>query len=169
MEGALDTQIECGIALLRTADGIPVVGHLKGAYHYARGDRESGDVAMLTATRTMGVMGGGVAGFFLGGPLAAVVGGVTGGAAFDTIATVIDSVVHNEYRPNGYYASVANISKNPNAGDIFDTCFVPVADALGGYSAGQFAALSGEQAFSGDNLAKGKSNGPCVFLEANPY
>lgn len=45
----------------------------------------------------------------------------------------------DEYRPSGYYAAIGNIVKNPNAGDIFDTCFIPVGDGLAGYSGGRIA------------------------------
>lgn len=46
---------------------------------------------------------------------------------------------NDEYRPSGYYAAIGNIVKNPNAGDIFDTCFIPVGDGLAGYSGGRIA------------------------------
>lgn len=137
VEGAVETQKKCGNALLRTADGIPIVGHAKGVIHYACGDKEGGNKAMMSATRTTGVMGAGAAGFLVGGPVGAVAAGVAGGAAFDTSFTVIDSVANDAYRPSGYYAAIDNIVKNPNAGDIFDTCFIPVGDGLAGYSGGR--------------------------------
>ena len=59
VDGAIETQKKCGNALLRTADGIPVVGHVKGAIHYACGDSEGGNKAMMSVTRTTGVMGAG--------------------------------------------------------------------------------------------------------------
>ena len=43
-------------------DGIPAVGHAKGVIHYT--DKEGGDKAMKSASRTSGVTGGGVVGFF---------------------------------------------------------------------------------------------------------
>lgn len=97
-DGALETQKKCGNALLRTADGIPLVGHAKGAIHYACGDTEGGNRAMMSATRTTGVMAAGAGGFLVGGPVGAVAAGVAGGAAFDTSVTVIDSVANDEYR-----------------------------------------------------------------------
>ncbi len=36
------------------ADGLPVVGHVKGALHYACGDVDGGNKAMLSASRTVG-------------------------------------------------------------------------------------------------------------------
>ena len=61
------------------ADGIPVVGHVKGGIHYICGDKEGGDNAMKSSSRTVGVIGGGVGGFFVGGPAGAIGGGLTGG------------------------------------------------------------------------------------------
>jgi hypothetical protein len=56
---------------------------------------------MKSSSRTVGVIGGGVGGFLVGGPPGAIVGGVSGGAAMDGIITGVDSAVHDEYRPNG--------------------------------------------------------------------
>lgn len=137
MRGAKETQKQCCTTLRRIADCIPVLGHLKGTYaYYTRGDKKGGARAMMSASRTTAVMGGGVVGFLFGDLFGAVTGGVTGGAAFDTITTLVNCVVHKEFRPYGYYASDGNIAKSPNAGDIFDTCFIPVGDGLVGYSAG---------------------------------
>lgn len=154
VDGAIETQKKCGNALLRTADGIPVVGHAKGVIHYACGDKEGGNKAMMSATRTTGVMGAGAAGFLVGGPVGAVAAGVAGGAAFDTSVTVIDSVANDEYRPSGYYAAIENIAKNPNAGDIFDTCFIPVGDGLAGYSGGRLV-----NKFAGSSSANAGTSG----------
>jgi hypothetical protein len=38
----------------RVADGVPVVGHVKGVVHYVAGDTEGGDKAMRSATRSTG-------------------------------------------------------------------------------------------------------------------
>lgn len=154
VEGAIETQKKCGDALLRTADGIPLIGHAKGAIHYVCGDKEGGNRAMMSATRTTGVMGAGAAGFLVGGPVGAIAGGVAGGTAFDTSVTVIDSVVHDEYRPSGYYAAIGNVIKNPNPGDIFDTCFMPVGDGLAGYSGGRLV-----NRFAGGSTSSGASGG----------
>ena len=130
-EGAAETQKRCGKTLLKMADGIPVVGHAKGAIHYAFGDKEGGNNAMKSATRSTGVMAGGVAGFCVGGPAGAVAGGIYGGAVLDTTTTIITNT------PSGYIAAIDNIVKNPNPGDIFDTILMPVGDGLTGYVAGQ--------------------------------
>jgi hypothetical protein len=47
-------------------DGLPVVGHAKGAIHYAAGDTARGTQIMKSATRTTAVIGGGVGGFIVG-------------------------------------------------------------------------------------------------------
>lgn len=75
------------------ADGIPIVGHIKGGIHYALGDEAKGAQSMKSASRTVGVIGGGVGGFFVGGPAGSVAGGIAGGAAVDGIVTGIDSAV----------------------------------------------------------------------------
>lgn len=130
---AIETQKRCGKGLLNAADGIPVVGHVKGGIHYLAGDKEGGHRAMKSATRTTGVMAGGVGGFFLGGPAGAVAGGIYGGVATD----VGTSAVTKENC--GYFAAIENVVKNPNPGDIFDLCLMPVADGLAGHSAGSLA------------------------------
>lgn len=119
------------------ADGIPGLGHAKGVMHYARGDKEGGDQAMKSASRTTGVMACGAGGFLLGGPAGAMAGGIYGGALMDATTTAVDSAMHDESRPAGYFAAVENTIKNPNSGDIFDSAFMPVADGLAGYSAGK--------------------------------
>ena len=83
------------------ADGIPVVGHIKGAIEYAVGDTEAGDRSMKAASRTVAVTGSAVGGFLVGGPAGAVAGGIAGGAAYDGLVTGVDSAVHHEYRPYG--------------------------------------------------------------------
>ena len=61
-----------------------MLGHVKGIIHYAVGDNEGGDEAMKAATRTSGVIAGGMGGFIVGGPVGAVAGGMSGGAVMDT-------------------------------------------------------------------------------------
>ena len=56
------------------ADGTPGVGHVKGAVHYALGDRKKGDESMKAASRTTAVAGAAV---LTGG----VGGGVVAGGA----------------------------------------------------------------------------------------
>lgn len=126
-----------------TADAIPVLGHIKGGIHYAVGDQKGGDQAMKSASRTVGVVGGGVAGIFVGGPVGAVVGGVAGGAAMDGIITGADSAVHQEYRPAGQVAAWTQAIKNEDPagliGGIVGIVATPIGDALAGYAAGKTA------------------------------
>lgn len=85
---------------------------------------------MKSATRTTGVLAGGAGGFLLGGPVGAVAGGMAGGAVLDTSTSLVTGT------PSGYVAAVQNAVTNPNPGDIFDLCLMPVADGVAGYSAG---------------------------------
>ena len=98
---AWETQKKFFSGLSDSINGIPGVGHIKGVVHYVWGDRDGGDRAMKSASRTTGVMVGGTAGFMMGGPAGAVAGGVLGGVITDGITTGVDSAVHGEYRPTG--------------------------------------------------------------------
>ena len=106
-EGALETQKAFVKTISGVANGIPIVGHVKGAIHYALGDNDGGDQALKSSTRSIGkteqklhcilfsfklsnyirCYGGGVGGFFVGGPVGAVAGGIAGGTAMDGITT----------------------------------------------------------------------------------
>lgn len=139
-EAALETQKECGGAMLALADGLPVIGHVKGAIHYAAGDQEGGDAAMKAASRTAGVMGGGVAGFCVGGPAGAVGGGIAGGAAMDGITYGADKAISGKDRPTGYVAAVKKVINEPKhkkGGAVFEAAMLPVFDGLAGRGAGQ--------------------------------
>ncbi|KAM9306728.1 uncharacterized protein KZ484_000120 [Pholidichthys leucotaenia] len=119
-------------------DGTPVVGHVKGAIHYACGDKTGGDKAMKSASRTTGAMAGGVGGFIVAGPAGAVFGGIEGATVMDVVTTVVDSAVHNEARPAGYIAQIEGIIENPkDPGQWFDLAATPVFDGLAGYGAGE--------------------------------
>lgn len=137
---ALETQKECGTMLNGLIDGIPIVGHAKGGIHYAFGDQGGGDSAMKSASRTTGVVAGGVGGIFVGGPAGAVVGGIAGGAVVDGMTTGIESAVKGKYSPSGYVAAVHKCVEEPGckkAGAIFDLTIMPVADGFSGYIAGK--------------------------------
>ncbi|KAF1763166.1 hypothetical protein GCK72_011432 [Caenorhabditis remanei] len=107
-------------------DGIPVVGHVKGAVHYAMGDGDKGDRSMLSASRTASVMVGGAAGFVVGGPVGAVAGGMATGSSFDIGHTVITD------KPQGYIGAVGEFVEKPSAGALFDAVAAPVGDAMAG-------------------------------------
>ncbi len=139
-EGARQTQLKFAGGLSDLADGIPVVGHAKGAIHYACGDKKGGDKAMKSSSRTVGVMGGGVGGFLVGGPAGAVAGGVAGGLAMDGVTTGVDSAIHDEYRPSGTVAAVTILAKGESesvSGDIFDVAFGTAMDGVAGLATGE--------------------------------
>ena len=139
-EAAKETQKNFVQNMSNLADGIPVVGHVKGGIHYVCGDRESGDNSMKAASRTVGVIGGGAVGGLLGGPVGAVAGGIAGGVAVDGATTVIDSHVSGEDRPAGQIAAVQNLAKgDATAGEIFDSCAGIAFDGILGYTAGEAA------------------------------
>lgn len=133
-EKKAEETLERGLTTLsNTADGIPVVGHAKGLVHYAMGDDEKGDRAMMASTRTAAVVGGGAGGFLLGGPVGAVAAGVASGNAFDITHSVATDT------PQGYYAAAEEFMKNPSAGALIDVVLVPVGDGIAGYQGGQLA------------------------------
>lgn len=121
-QAARETQLEFVGLLSNVANAVPVVGHVKGAIHYAAGDKEGGHQAMKSSSRSIGVIGGGVGGFFVGGPVGAVAGGIAGGVALDGLTTGVDSLVHQKYKPNGFLQTIDNIDKDEGhrAGHVFD-------------------------------------------------
>ena len=118
---------------MNAVDGIPLVGHVKGGIHYLAGDKEGGHNAMKSATRTTGVVAGGVGGFIAGGPAGAIGLSIYCGAMTDVCTSALTN------KPSGYCAAIGNAIDNPNPGDIFDLCLMPIADGLTGYSAGNLA------------------------------
>jgi len=111
-------------------DSVPVVGHVKGAIHYACGDKEGGDNAMKAASRTTGSVIGAVAGIPLG-PAGIAAGAAAGAYVVDGITTGVDSAVHKEYRPNGYVSTVTEVVKDPkDPGKWFEAVAPPAMDAL---------------------------------------
>ena len=74
-DGALETQKYCVKGLSNVVDSVPLVGHAKGAVHYALGDTEGGNSALLAATRSSAVLAGGIGGGIVGGPVGAIAGG----------------------------------------------------------------------------------------------
>merc|ERR1719180_187768 len=64
---------------------------------------------MRSASRTIGVIGGGVVGI-AGGPAGMVAGGIAGGAAADGIITGIESGIHGEFRPSGQIGTVNQLA-----------------------------------------------------------
>lgn len=102
-------------------DSVPVVGHAKGVYHYIDGDTEHGNRCMLGATRGAAVLAAGaVTGGVGGGAVAAGLAGVGTGVAYDTTATVIDSVVHDEERFHGTLSSVNQLVETGDPNGLVD-------------------------------------------------
>ncbi len=137
VKGVEKTLLKSAQGMSNCVNGIPVV---KGAIHYAWGDKEGGDKAMKSSSRAVGVMGGGVGGFLVGGPAGAVAGGVAGGLAMDGVTTGVDSAIHNEYRPSGTVAAVTTLAKGESesvSGDIVDLEVGTVMDVLAGLDAGE--------------------------------
>ena len=119
-------------------DGIPVVGHVKGGVHYAWGDKEGGDAAMISSSRATGVIGGSVGGFLVGGLPGAAAGGLAAGALMDTVTPVVDSAVHGEPRTHGAINAIEQICDDPK--DVWryaDLVAIPATDAMAGYKTGK--------------------------------
>ncbi|GMR59413.1 hypothetical protein PMAYCL1PPCAC_29608, partial [Pristionchus mayeri] len=135
-----DTNMRTVRILSNVADGIPIVGHVKGAIHAATGDFPGARNAIKSANRSVGVVSGGVVGFLSLGPLGAVAGGIAGGAALDGIQTGVESAIYREFRPNGSIAAVRRVVIHPSGGTVFDALALPIFDGLGGFSAGQLTA-----------------------------
>lgn len=136
--------VESGKSLVNTAndfaDGIPGVGHIKGGIHYACGDTEGGDKAMKSASRTVGVVAGGVVGI-PAGPAGMVAGGIAGGVAMDGITTGVESAIKGKYIPSGSVKAWNNVVEGKDAQTVIDGVvggmMTPVMDGMGGYAAGK--------------------------------
>jgi len=123
------------------ADGMPGVGHAIGGIHYACGDKEGGDKVMKAASRTTGVVLGGLAGA-VGGPAGVVAGGIAGGAAMDGVTTGVESAIKKEYSPNGQvqgWTNFVNGCSEGNAqaviGGVVNVAITPAFDALTAHGA----------------------------------
>lgn len=64
---------------------------------------------MKQASRTIGVIGGGVVGMMTAGPVGAYAGGIAGGVALDGITTSAEYLIHNEYKPSGLLLTIDQI------------------------------------------------------------
>ncbi|ODM97158.1 DNA polymerase beta [Orchesella cincta] len=141
---ALDLQKKFADDMQRIIDSIPVAGHIKGGVHYALGENEAGDDAMKAASRSSGVVAGGVGGFVAGGPVGAVAGGIAGGAAMDGIITGSEILINKDQaKPYGYVAAGKTIAdvvekkRNLTTEEGFDIAMLPVGDGIAGYTAGR--------------------------------
>ncbi len=170
-QAARETQVKFGKGMSDLADGIPVVGHIKGGVHYACGDVDGGDSAMKSASRTVGVIGGGIVGGVLGGPVGAVAGGIAGGAALDGITTGIDSAVHDEFRPAGQIAVVNQmINGEASVGNAFDLAVGVAIDGVVGNSGVPSAAVKEieQENSKAVRVKQGKEPASTEWLQKHP-
>ncbi|XP_018026830.1 uncharacterized protein LOC108682211 [Hyalella azteca] len=133
-QAARETQKEFGKFIGSLVDGVPVAGHLKGAFHYAMKDKEKGDAAMKAASHTTAVIGGGVGGFLLGGPVGAVAGGIGAGAFMDSTITAVDTGMHSKFLP---YGILEPLSDPKNPGKWCDAVGGVMIDGATGHFAGK--------------------------------
>lgn len=136
-EGAKETQKRFFQGLSNAVDGIPVIGHVKGALHYAFKDEDGGDKAMMSATRSTLVMGAGVSGFALGGPVNAVIQGMGAGGTIDMVTSIAKSISSGDLYALPTPENVVKNVVNLKPGEIFDLAFTRVVDGYSGYSGGQ--------------------------------
>ncbi|CAG7821975.1 unnamed protein product, partial [Allacma fusca] len=145
MDEAKDLQEEFARNMARIVDSIPVAGHIKGGVHYALGENEQGEEAMKAASRSTGVIIGGVGGFVAGGPVGAVAGGIAGGAAADGIITGSDILAKGDKaKAYGYVkdgeviADAIKGKKSITTEEGVDMALGPISDGFGGYAGGKF-------------------------------
>lgn len=127
-----------GSSYVELADGVPVVGHVKGVVHYIAGDREKGDHCMKAASRSAAVVAATVATAGMGAPLMAA-SAVAAGVAMDEVTTVCDSLVHQELRPNGHFASIVKAIESSDAGDYADAALGFTFECGTAYAGAHFA------------------------------
>jgi len=117
----------------------PIVGHIKGAVHYAIGDPGGGKDAIDSANHVSGAIIGGTGGFVAGGPTGAFVGGVLGANAVDLALTGAESAIKGTFKPHGRIEEIANLANgntDSKAGDTFDIAMGFILDGLVGQVAG---------------------------------
>jgi len=140
LKAGAETCIGVGQTVNDVANNVPVVGHVKGAVHYVCGDKEGGDKAMKSASRTTGVIIGGAVGI-AAGPAGMVAGGIAGGAAVDGITTGVESGIKGEYTPSGQIEAWTRVAQAETSeeliGGIVDGVTAPVLDGMLGYTAGK--------------------------------
>lgn len=70
-------------------DATPVIGHVKGIVHGIRGDHEAAERAFTAATRTSAVVGAGVGGMLVSGPVTGAAIAATTGVGWDTATAIV--------------------------------------------------------------------------------
>jgi hypothetical protein len=117
-------------------DGFPILGHIKGIYHYSRNDLKNGKQTISAATRSLIVVVGGIGGRELGGWMGAAGASLLSGTGYDFFVSVLNE------KPYGIFAALKDTSNNPSARTIFATTIIPIADALTGVLIGTISPKS---------------------------
>jgi len=134
-EEAQETQCESLSTVSQMLNGNPVTGYVKGLVHYLCDDDAGGEDALLSATRSVAVVGAGTLGFLTAGPPGAMIGGACGGVLMDLLLTG-GSALRGKYELFGYCAlcyNIYNFDVSEKSGPIFDLCVVTFFDAIAGY------------------------------------
>mmetsp|Transcript_42013 Transcript_42013/g.75709 ORF Transcript_42013/g.75709 Transcript_42013/m.75709 type:complete len:549 (+) Transcript_42013:243-1889(+) len=104
-------------------ENTPVVGHVAGVVNYAVGNSEAGDRCMIGATRSAAVAAAAVAS---GGTAAFATA-----AAYDGVATGLNSAAKGKYAPTGNVAGVDNAIRTKDVNNYFDAIGGVVMDGVG--------------------------------------
>uniref|UniRef100_A0A914PCG4 Uncharacterized protein n=1 Tax=Panagrolaimus davidi TaxID=227884 RepID=A0A914PCG4_9BILA len=117
-----------GRGLTHIIDGIPILGHIKGIYHYSKNDLVNGKQTISAATRSLVVVVGGVGGRRreAGGWIGAAGASLLSGTGYDFFVSMLNE------KPYGFFAVLKDATNNPSAKAIFATIIIPIADALTG-------------------------------------
>uniref|UniRef100_A0A914Z9X2 Uncharacterized protein n=1 Tax=Panagrolaimus superbus TaxID=310955 RepID=A0A914Z9X2_9BILA len=115
-----------GRGLTNIIDGIPILGHIKGIYHYSKDDLKSGKQTLSAATRSLVVVVGGIGGREVGGWIGAAGAGLLSGTGYDFFVSVLNE------KPYGFFAVLKDATNNPSPKTIFATVIIPIADAFAG-------------------------------------
>jgi hypothetical protein len=115
-----------GRGLTHIINGIPILGHIKGIYHYSKNDLKNGKQTISAATRSLVVVVGGVGGREVGGWIGAAGASLLSGTGYDFFVSMLNE------KPYGFFAVLKDATNNPSAKAIFATIFIPIADALTG-------------------------------------
>lgn len=137
-EGTRETFKQCIDTMGGVVNGIPVIGHIKGAVHYLAKDDEGGAAAMKAASHSTAVTVGGAMGMSVAGPAGAVMIGIAAGTSMDATITMSDSLIHNEKRMYGCFETLEKIETGTmTSGDAVDSLAGLVFDGMAAYAGGQ--------------------------------
>ena len=115
-----------GRGLTNIVDGIPILGHIKGIYHYSKKDLKNGKQTISAATRSLVVVVGGIGGREVGGLMGAAGASLLSGTGYDFFVSMLNE------KPYGFFAVLKDATNNPSAKTFFATVIIPIADALTG-------------------------------------